>query len=60
MSEFNISIPGGQSKRLKTGSKYCPADIVVTAEGGGGATKDYQITVNSGNDRMFMLYTSDG
>lgn len=35
MSEFNISIPGGKSKRLKTGGKYCPADILVTAEGGG-------------------------
>lgn len=34
MSEFNISIPGGQSKRLKTGGKYCPADILVTAGGG--------------------------
>lgn len=35
MSEFNISIHGGESKRLLTGGKYCPADIVVTAEGGG-------------------------
>ncbi len=33
MSEFNITVPGGESKRLKTGGKYCPADIVVTAEG---------------------------
>ena len=33
MSEFNISIPGGESKRLLTGGKYCPADILVTAEG---------------------------
>ena len=32
MSEFNISVPGGESKRLKTGGKYCPADIVVNAE----------------------------
>jgi hypothetical protein len=32
MSEFNISIPGGESKRLKTGGTYCPADILVTAE----------------------------
>lgn len=35
MSYMNISIPGGASKRLLTGGKYCPADIVVTAEGGG-------------------------
>ena len=32
MSDFNITIPGGESKRLKTGGKYCPTDIVVTAE----------------------------
>lgn len=35
MSAFNISIPGGESKRLKTGGTYCPADIVVTAEKSG-------------------------
>lgn len=35
MSEFNISIPGGESKRLKTGGKYCPADILVAAEKSG-------------------------
>ena len=35
MSDFNITVPGGESKKLKTGGKYCPADIVVTAEGGG-------------------------
>lgn len=33
MSEFAINIPGGESRRLKTGGKYCPADILVTAEG---------------------------
>lgn len=32
MSEFAINIPGGESRRLKTGGKYCPADILVTAE----------------------------
>lgn len=30
MSEFNISIPCGESKRLLTGGKYCHADIVVS------------------------------
>lgn len=33
MSDFALTIPGGESKRLKTGGKYCPDDIVVTAEG---------------------------
>lgn len=37
MSEFNITVEGGTSKRLKTAGKYCDRDIVVTATGGGGA-----------------------
>lgn len=36
MSEFNITIDGGTSKRLLTAGKYCDRDIVVTATGGGG------------------------
>ena len=35
MSDINISILGGEKKRLLTGGKYCPNDIVVEAEGGG-------------------------
>lgn len=34
MSEINISIEGGTSKRLLTAGKYCDKDIVVTASGG--------------------------
>ena len=34
MSDINISIPGGEKKRLLTGGKYCPDDIVVEAESG--------------------------
>lgn len=36
MSEINITVEGGTSKRLLTAGKYCDRDIVVTAEGGGG------------------------
>lgn len=36
MSEINISLEGGTSKRLLTAGKYCDRDIVVTAEGGSG------------------------
>lgn len=36
MSDINITIPGGTSKRLLTKGKRCEDDIVVTAEGGGG------------------------
>lgn len=35
MSEINISLEGGTSKRLLTAGKYCDRDIVVTASGGG-------------------------
>lgn len=34
MSDINISIPGGEKKRLLTGGKYCPDDIIVEAESG--------------------------
>lgn len=34
MSEFNITVDGGTSKRLLTAGKYCDRDIVITAEGG--------------------------
>lgn len=33
MSDFQFNIPAGETKRFKTGGKYCPADILVTAEG---------------------------
>lgn len=31
---IEITVQGGTSKKLLTGGKYCPEDIVVTAEGG--------------------------
>lgn len=33
---IDITIQGGTSKKLLTGGKYCPEDIIVTAEGGSG------------------------
>lgn len=38
MSEFQVTIPSGESRRLKTAGKYCDRDILVTAEGGGGGS----------------------
>ena len=38
MSEINIEIDGGTSKRLLTAGKYCDRDIVITATGSGGAS----------------------
>lgn len=40
MSEINISMEGGTSKRLLTAGKYCDRDIVVTASGGGGGEEN--------------------
>lgn len=37
MSEINITVQGGTSKRLLTAGKYCDRDIVVAATGGGGS-----------------------
>ena len=36
MSDFRISIPGGEARRLKTGGKYCPSDIIIETTGGSG------------------------
>lgn len=38
MSDINITVEGGTSKRLLTAGKYCDRDIVVTATGGGGGS----------------------
>lgn len=43
---FKFNLSSGQSKRLTTGGKYCPADIVVTAEGGGAAASASPKDVN--------------
>ena len=32
---IDITIPGGESRRLLTAGKYCPDDIMVTATGSG-------------------------
>ena len=57
MSEFNITIPGGESKRLLTGGKYCPADIVVTAEGGSGYIPVEEKDVNFYDYDGTLLYS---
>lgn len=40
MSDINISIEGGTSKRLLTAGKYCDRDIVITATGSGSSEPD--------------------
>jgi hypothetical protein len=34
MSEINITVEGGTTKRLLTAGKYCDRDIIISAEGG--------------------------
>lgn len=46
MSEINITVEGGTSKRLLTAGKYCDKDIVVTATGGGGGQESEYFTIN--------------
>lgn len=41
MSETNITIQAGSKKRLLTGGKYCPANILITADGGGDVNSYY-------------------
>ena len=50
MSEFNVTVPGGESLRLLTGGKYCPADILVTAEGGGSSEE----WIGDGNTHIWI------
>lgn len=61
MSEINIAIDSGISKRLLTAGKYCDRDIVVTAADGGGSNDliDNFITKNMvgsyQNDRVEVV-----
>lgn len=48
MSEHNITIEGGTSKRLKTAGKYCDRDIIVTATGGGCVPEHYSYNAETG------------
>lgn len=61
MSDINISIPGGEKKRLLTGGKYCPDDIVVEAEGGGVpvAVKEKDVNFYDYDGTLLHSYTLD-
>lgn len=57
---IEVTIQGGTSKKLLTGRKYCPDDIVVTAEGGGssgGGVDTCNVTLNSFNELGYISYT---
>ena len=60
MSEFKISIPGGTTKRLKTGGKYCPEDILITADGGGVDTSDNDWVVGDGKTHLHIEIAAEG
>lgn len=59
MSEFNVTVDGGNSIRLKTAGKYCDRDIVVTAEGGDELDKllSNQLTTLDSNATSVKRYT---
>lgn len=51
MSDINIAVDSGTSKRLLTSGKYCDRDIVVTATGGGGGDEPIP---QDGKTRIFI------
>lgn len=53
MSDINITIEGGTSKRLKTAGKYCDRDIVVTSTG---TAADLQEQIDSMNADIAATY----
>lgn len=57
MSEFNINLSAGEKKRLLTGGKYCPDDIVVEAEGGGAPAAVEEKDVNFYDYDGTLLYS---
>lgn len=60
MSEFNITVEGGTTKRLKTAGKYCDRDIVVTATGGGGGEKIYYTRYGACYTPNMVIEPTDG
>lgn len=63
MSEWNIMVPAGESRKLLTAGKYCDRDIRVTA-GAGGSGKTYNIALRlygaSGVDIYYGGYKIGG
>lgn len=53
MSEINITIDGGTSKRLLTAGKMCDRNILVTATGGSSELPDEAFTITSNCNYRF-------
>lgn len=49
MSDINLSISAGESKRLLTSGKYCPDNIVITASGVAGGIDTSDATAVAGD-----------
>ena len=60
MSEINVSIPAGAKKRLLTGGKYCPDDIVVEVVGGGDTDAAFEAGRKAEYDAFWDTYQNYG
>lgn len=60
MSDINIGISAGEKKRLLTGGKYCPDDIVVEAVGGGDTDAAFEAGRAAEYDDFWNVYQNQG
>ena len=60
MSEYNVTVNGGSSKRIKTAGKYCDYDILVTATGGGEPTPTQEKSVDILENGTVEVLPDDG
>lgn len=60
MSDINISLSAGDKKRLLTGGKYCPDDIVVEAVGGGDTDAAFEAGRKAEYDAFWDAYQNHG
>lgn len=60
MSDINISLSAGDKKRLLTGGKYCPDDIVVEAVGGGDTDAAFEAGRKAEYDAFWDAFQRNG
>lgn len=60
MSDINISLSAGDKKRLLTGGKYCPDDIVVESVGGGDTDAAFEAGRKAEYDEFWDAFQRNG